>query len=361
MKHPYVNLPDRQFWKRDPGIADGAQLDPVSNVPFTIAPQDRIVTAGSCFAQHVARFMSNSGFNHHITETAHPVISQGVARSFNYGMFAARYGNIYTARQLRQLLERAYGRHVPQATSWPAKAGDSVIDPFRPQIQPGGFASEAELEADRAQHFACIRRAIEEMDIFVFTLGLTEGWEDTRDGSVFPLAPGVAGGTYDPETIRFVNFDEVETFADMRAAIDIIREINPKVRIVLTVSPVPLNATFEDRHVLVSTAWSKAVLRLVAEKVVRAYPDCVYFPSYEIITSPHVAGRYYAEDRREVTAEGVKHVMGLFIRHFTDAETAPAPQAARAAETPEETARRHNAEMERNMDILCDEAAIDNR
>ncbi|CTQ31571.1 hypothetical protein JAN5088_00329 [Jannaschia rubra] len=27
--HPYVDLPDRQFWKRDPGLRDPATFDPV--------------------------------------------------------------------------------------------------------------------------------------------------------------------------------------------------------------------------------------------------------------------------------------------------------------------------------------------
>lgn len=354
MKHPYSGLPDQQFWKNDPGVKNAAALDPVGEAPFRISPTDRIVTAGSCFAQHVARFMSQSGYNHYIAEPAHHVVSAPVAAAHHYGLFSARYGNVYTARQLHQLLLRAYGLFTPREMSWPARKGDGVVDPFRPQIQPGNFRSEAELAHDRAHHFAAIRDAIETMDVFVFTLGLTEGWADRRDGAVFPLAPGVAGGIFDPETVDFVNFDEDETFADLAAALDFIREKNPKVRIVLTVSPVPLNATYEPRHVLVSTAWSKAVLRIAAEKAVRHFDDCAYFPSYEIITSPHVRGAYFAQDCREVLQAGVDHVMRLFMTHYGDAEAAPAPPPAAAVDE-------HTAEMERAMEVLCDEAAIDNK
>ncbi|WP_232520800.1 GSCFA domain-containing protein [Rhodobacter sp. CZR27] len=359
MKHPYVGLPDCQFWKKEPGIRDGALLDPVSDVPFRIGQDDRIVTAGSCFAQHVARFMARSGFNHLVTERAHPIIPKRLAEQHNYGMFSARYGNVYTARQLKQLLQRAHGQFTPIAQAWRAPQSGGVVDPFRPQIQPGGFLSEAELEADRAHHFRCIRQAIEEMEVFVFTLGLTEAWEDTRDGAIFPIAPGIAGGTYDPATVRFVNFDETETWEDLQRALQFIREINPSVRIILTVSPVPLAATYENRHVLLSTTWSKAVLRIVAEKAVRTFRDCAYFPSYEIITSPHVRGRYLAEDCREVLPAGVEHVMRLFVRHFTDgAAAAPRPRRVEAAET---LAARHVRDMQKTIDILCDEAAIDNR
>lgn len=357
MKHPYVGLPDYQFWKRDKGIKDPNLLDPVVSAPFTISKEDRLVTAGSCFAQHVARFMSEAGFNHHITETAHPLISGDLAKRHNYQMFAARYGNIYTTRQLRQLLQRAFGEFSPEAVSWTSANGPGVVDPFRPQIQPGYFIDEAELEVDREFHFHSIRTAIEEMDVFVFTLGLTEAWVDTRDGAVFPIAPGVAGGVYDPETVKFKNFDDGEVFDDLFAAISFIREKRPDVKIILTVSPVPLNATFEDRHVLVSTVWSKAVLRIAAEKCVTAFENCAYFPSFDIITSPHARGQYYDADCREVTAAGVKKVMGLFLKHYTD----QGQKDASIKPASEVKVQQHMQDMEEKMEILCDEAAIDNK
>src|SRR5262249_12563665 len=147
--------------------------------------------------------------------------------------------------QLRQLLERAYGLFEPMSRAWELD-GDAVADPFRPQIQPGGFISERELELDRIGHFQAIRTAIETMDVFVFTLGLTEAWYDRRDGAVFPLAPGVAAGLYDETIHGFHNFTVEETVQDLQASIDFIRARNPKVRIVVTVSPVPLNATAVD-------------------------------------------------------------------------------------------------------------------
>lgn len=125
-RHPYIGLPDRQFWKLEPGITDPRAFDPVSGVPFVIARGDKVVTAGSCFAQHVARKLTESGFNHFITEAAHPIIPDALARQFNYGMFAARYGNVYTARQLLQLLHLAYGEFKPVAVAWPVSGTDGT-------------------------------------------------------------------------------------------------------------------------------------------------------------------------------------------------------------------------------------------
>lgn len=355
-RHPYVGLPDAQFWKKEPGIKSPALFDPVSPAPFSISPTDAVVTAGSCFAQHVARYMTKSGFNHFIAEPAHQIFDEDIAARYNYGLFSARYGNIYTARQLKQLLLRAYGGFDPMVKSWPKGTEGRVVDPFRPQIQPNGFLSEAELAADRAQHYAAIRKAVEKMSVFVFTLGLTECWVDTRDGAVYPLAPGVAGGAYDPDTVKFHNFDETETTEDLLFALNFIREKNPGVKFILTVSPVPLNATMEDRHVFVSTTWSKAVLRIAAENACRAVENCCYFPSFEIITSPHVRGAYFAEDCRAVLEAGVDHVMRLFFKHFAGV-TKPAPVRKEPAAS---AVREHMAAMEEIVDALCDEEAISN-
>lgn len=354
--HPYTGKPDYQFWKKAGGLDTPSSLDPVTNVSFKIGKRDRVLTAGSCFAQHVARRLSENGFNYFVSERAHPVIPEATAKANNYGVFSARYGNIYTVRQMKQLLQRAWGQHSPIETAWRAADG-TFVDPFRPQIQPGNFLTEAEVIVDREQHLAAVRKGIDKMAVFVFTLGLTEAWVDKRDGSVFPLAPGVAGGDFDADRFEFVNFSVNETLNDMRWVVKFIRKRNPECKIILTVSPVPLNATAVNRHVLVSTTYSKSVLRVVAEDVCASFDMCDYFPSYEIITSPHVGAAYFAEDKRSITEPGVNHVMGLFLRHYAD--TADAPPAPGNDEA-HSASQKHYREMEKVVKVLCDEEVIDN-
>lgn len=358
MTHPYKGKPDYQFWKRAGGIEDPLTLDPVVRPLFKISRTDKVVTAGSCFAQHVARRLANSGFCFHVTEPGHPLITEYVRQQHNYGLFSARYGNIYTTAQLAQLVMRAWDKRQPIDDVWQTKDG-KYVDPFRPQIQPGGFVSPVEVRNDRRQHLAAVRNAFTEMDVFVFTLGLTEAWMDKRDSFVYPLAPGVAGGTYDPDIHGFVNFNVQETSSYLRQAIKMIRNRNPRVRIILTVSPVPLNATAEDRHVLVSTVYSKSVLRVAAEIMTHEFDKVAYFPSYEIITSPHAGGAYYATDKREVTERGVDHVMSLFLRHYGDQFDASAPNVPKTAANDAEQKRRED--LERATEVMCDEVAIDNR
>lgn len=355
--HPYIGLPDYQFWKNEPGIQEPGLFDPVTSTSFVLTKDEPVVTAGSCFAQHVARYLANSGFNFLLTEKCHPLFSSEVGAAFNFNTFSARYGNIYTARQMKQLIQRAYGEFVPLESAWVGKGG-RIVDPFRPQIQKRGFVNEQELICDREVHFAAVRSALEQMSVFVFTLGLTEAWIDARDGAVFPIAPGVAGGQFDAEKYSFRNFEINEIVADFQWCLDRIRSVNPEVKVILTVSPVPLNATALDRHVFTSTTYSKSVLRVAAEQICRSNALCDYFPSYEIITSPYARGRYYGPDCREVNDEGVKHVMSLFLKHYGDVQ----PDALPERDVDNNPAiSEHIKQMQKIVEVLCDEEAITNR
>jgi hypothetical protein len=352
MTHPYRDLPDHAFWRRAVAGPAMGDVDPVTAVPFRIQPTDRIATAGSCFAQHIARTLREAGLAPLVTETAHPMAPPELATRYGYGIYTARTGNIYTARQLLQLFDRAHGEFLPREDVWEVEGG--FVDPFRPQIAPEPFLTRAELKADRQQHFAAVRRAFRELTVFVFTLGLTECWLSREDGAAFPLCPGVAGGAFDPDRHVMRNFTASEVASDMTAFIDRLRRVNPTARMIVTVSPVPLIATAAGRHVLVSTTYSKSALRVACEELVAARPDIAYFPSYEIVTGPHARGAYFAPDLRSVNEAGVAHVMRVFLRHFA---RSGAPDAPVRAPQPD----RHIQEMAAHMRVVCDEEALDIR
>jgi hypothetical protein len=353
VSHPYTGIPAYARWDRGVATPAAVDVDPVVRFPFNLTVDQPIVTAGSCFAQHIARYLKESGFNFLVTEPGHPVLDADIARAFNYGVFSARFGNIYTSRQLEQLFRRAYGTFVPADTVWETSSG-RVVDPFRPTIQPNGFSTREELEADRRQHLAAVRRAFETLDVFIFTFGLTECWAAVADGAVFPLAPGVAGGTFDASRYTFLNLGVDEVVSDMKRFIAALREVNPRSKVILTVSPVPLIATAVDRHVLVSTTYSKAVLRVAAEALVQALEGVAYFPSYEIVTGNFSRGRYFADDLRSVTESGVEHVMSLFFRHAT---TGGGPLRADEAQALPVTSPLAS-EIEKAVDVLCDEELL---
>lgn len=340
--HPYRAQPQKAFWRQ--AVQDRHFLEigdwyerkwPISEL--------RIATAGSCFAQHIGRRLRQGGFRYLDAEPAPTVLPAERHSDFGYGMYSARYGNVYTTRQLLQLLQRALGEFTPVEQAW--RHRDGWIDAFRPTIEPEPMASVDEVEALRAAHLAAVRSLFESADLFVFTLGLTEAWLSRRDGAAYPVCPGTQGGQFDPALHAFANLDYTEVMADLEAFIARARSMRPELKFLFTVSPVPLVATATPHHVVPATSYSKSVLRAAAGRLAEKYAYVDYFPSYEIVASTPMRASFFNPDQRTVVEAGVEHVMRqFFLQH------PPPPKAGGAAPAPGGAADED--------DVVCDEELL---
>lgn len=331
-----------QVWKSAVASRAWPDVDPVRSASVTVLPADRIASIGSCFAQHISRSLRDAGLNYYVTEAAPPGLAPAEAGRRHFGVFSARYGNVYTARQLRQLHDRAFGAFQPDAQAWRRPDG-RFVDPFRPTVEPDGYATEHDVAMARSEHLAATRTLFQDLDVLIVTLGLTEAWRAVSDGAVFPVAPAAVADGVVPAEYAFVNFDADEVAGDLEAFLERLRSVNPKARVIVTVSPVPLVATYEDRHVLESTTYSKAVLRVAAERLSRRHPGVCYFPSYELVASPASKGMYFEPNLRSVTRGGVDHVMRLFLQHVCRIE--PVDHIARAP-------------LVSGQDVICEEEIV---
>lgn len=347
MTSPYAELPTRSFWR--PAVADRhiADFEEVAIGPF-FDEDDRIATAGSCFAQHIGRHLRKRGVDYLDLEPAPPGFSAEEAHRHGFGIFSCRYGNVYTVRQLLQLFLEAFDQRVPAEFVW-EKAG-RYYDALRPGVDPIGHASAADVWALREVHLAKVKQLFETTTLFVFTLGLTEAWEASGDETVYPTAPGTIAGTFDPAIYRFHNFRYWEIAADLDRLWTMMREVNPGIRLLLTVSPVPLTATASDDHVLVATTQSKATLRAIAGDFAATYEDISYFPSYELIATHPIRGQFFEPDLRNVNDAGVDYVMSHF---FDRAGHSPQPEPV-APPSPLVTPREDD-----DLELICEEGLLD--
>jgi hypothetical protein len=312
------------------------------------------MTFGSCFAQHLSRALIKSGFSWLNAEEGPSGASADLLHRYNYGIFSARTGNIYTTKALRQWMEWAVGQAEPPSEVW--EQDGRFYDPFRPAIEPNGFASLEEMRQSRDRTLAALREGIGQCRLFVFTLGLTESWEHREQGYTYATCPGTNAGVFDPEAHVFVNYDYARIHEDLRAALDIIRSIKPDIKILLTVSPVPLTATAAGAHVLVSTMYSKSVLRAVAGQLAGSTDDIDYFPSYEIIAGPSFRGMFYEPNMRSVSPRGVAFVMEHFMAGLGVSAASPAP---RREPEPVEAASTGQDEQSRRDDVVCEEEILE--
>jgi hypothetical protein len=312
---PYQGIPSIRFWSAAVAKSTAIVPDGLYNSKWPIEKNEKIATAGSCFAQHIGRYLKRNGF--HVLDMEPPPLglTPEDQTKFGFSMYSARYGNIYTTRQLLQLAREAFGEWAPGEIVWASDDGN-YYDAMRPGVEPEGLGSAAEVLAHRKYHLARVREMFETMDLFIFTLGLTEAWIHSATGTVFPTAPGTIAGSYDPAKYEFKNFLFDEVWDDFNAFRDLIHSKQTKsnkAKFLLTVSPVPLTATASDNHVLLATTYSKSVLRAVAGQLSLHLPDIDYFPSYEIISNPWSRTLFYEANLRSVKESGVEAVMQTFF------------------------------------------------
>jgi hypothetical protein len=304
--------------------------------------EQRISAAGSCFAQHIGRELRESGFRFNDLEPAPQFLPRRFWVDYGYGLYSARYGNIYSSRQLLQLLKRSTNQFGTISDHiWTSGAG--YVDAFRPTIEPVPAESPEEIIESRRWHLRSVLELFERTDVFIFTLGLTESWMSIGDGAIFPVCPGTAGGKFDASQHAFVNQSYTDVLSDLEEFFFRARDINSNMKFILTVSPVPLMATATDQHVVPATSYSKSVLRAVAGFLSNKYEWVDYFPSFEIISSTPMRSCFYNSDMRTVAAVGVEHVMKTFF------ESHPVPNRPLVESKP----------PERSADeIKCDEELL---
>lgn len=378
---PYESQPKKAFWKNGVTRVKGPEFKEIYTPRFDIPKDAKIAAAGSCFAQHIGKQFKARGYNFMDAEPPPPMLPAELHQKYGYSMYSARYGNVYSIQQMLQLLMRAapttkknrtatenhvsqgrldrlkkrFGRiSTPKTTPKKSKFKPKEpfwekegrwFDPFRPNIMPAGYESKEEAQADRDFHLKSVRRLIRNADVFVFTFGLTEAWVSKEDGAVLPTCPGTIAGEFNPQKYEFKNFNYIETFEAACEFIERARSMNPNLKFLFTVSPVPLTATATDQHVLPATVYSKSTLRAVCGDLYQKYDFVDYFPSFELVASHPMKAAAFAPNLRSVLPEGVERVMSHFFGFDTPIE--PNPTASTDAERPSQD------------DVVCEEAILE--
>lgn len=244
-----------------------------------IGPDTRVTTFGSCFAEHIGRWLSDRHFN---------VLSRDAgSRAHIVRMGEGMVNSFALVEQFRWALE---GRRQ-EGDFWHGYEAESF-----------GYDEDTRRETE-----ALLRST----DIFVLTFGLSEIWYDAETGGVFWRA--VPSRIYDPSRHKFRVASFAENKANIREIYDLIRRHVPGARILFTMSPIPLVATFRPVSCITANSASKALLRAALDEVYREVEtDGVlhYWPSYEIILD--VFDRRWADDRRHVKEPVLDFVMTLF-------------------------------------------------
>ena len=304
--HPVHRFKPWQVW---PGSFDNPPVDGNFPVPektgLKLNQSTPVASIGSCFAREIKRRLLQRGYNYITEETHHPAAIHA----------SAAWERVYNTFCLRQIFEYTFENWRPDLRWWIAPQSQKIQDPYRRIIL---YDSVEEAEENFVQHCEHSRLALERASVLILTLGLTEIWQDRLDGSVISLPSGPyvnEGGDMDRYEFRVSRYAEnLENLEQIHA---IMSRHNPDCKLLVTISPVNLWATFrKDLDVISASCNSKSTLRAAADEFVVRHDNVFYFPAFEMATiyQPLAGQTYFAEGRENYHVN--KPVVKFIMRHF---------------------------------------------
>ena len=266
---------DRTFrvpTKDEPQFWNGLFL-PKLKPRFILKPNEKIFTIGSCFAREIERLLIENKFDI-------PIKKFEVPRE-EFPWDSASLLNEYNAGTIFQRIESVFGKFEYGEDMGVDNTKDGVVDLFL-HIHNKPVALSRLVE--RRKQIDELYKELLDCSTIIITLGLTECWFDTKNKCYLNKAPSKTLLANQPNRFEFHRMDVDDVFERMSNSIKLINKHSIK-NILLTVSPVPLEATFTSNNAIMANSYSKSVLRIVAEKLMEKFDNVDYFPSYEIALS----------------------------------------------------------------------------
>ena len=231
----------------------------ITLAPFAIEPRERMLFVGSCFADNIGRRFVEDKFR----ATVNP------------------YGVMYNPASIMHTVKRWTGELVAAQS----EASDSGSD---------------------------VRLAISEApQTAVFTLGTNHVYILNETGEIVDNCRKRPQRLF---TERELSVDECADY--LREAVTMLRQINPSVRIIITVSPIRY-----AKYGFHGSQLSKATLLLAADKLTKEMDNVVYFPAYEIVNDELRDYRFYREDMLHPTDQAVEYIWQRFGETFFSKQT----------------------------------------
>ena len=278
---------------------------------FKLRRDDKFYAIGSCFARGIESSLTGHKI---IVESAAPEFAelQPANKELSGLGFTNKYNTYSILNELRWALD-------PDAV-FPQESIVQVTKTtwYDPHTNPSLALADLAETLERRAMMQAVTKRIKHCRAVIVTLGLAEVWRDVKADVFVNRTPIPSLFKTQPGRYEFHLTSFAENWANLEAIYALLTQYgHPDVRIVVTVSPVPLMNTFSTMDIVVANTWAKSLLRAVAQEWAAAHPNVDYFPSYEIVqSSDRVA--VWERDLRHVKGAGAHHIMELFVRNYIE-------------------------------------------
>ncbi len=186
----------------------------------------------------------------------------------------------------------------------------AVVNPYGVMYNPVSVLHTVQrfVEGEEAADGSPLTENDRRVGVAVFTLGTNHVYRLIETGEI------VDNCRKRPQRLfREEELSVGQCCAALGSAVDLLRTVNPAVRVIVTVSPIRY-----AKYGFHGSQLSKATLLLAADKLCRENDNCTYFPAYEIVNDELRDYRFYKEDMLHPSEQAVEYIWERFSDTFFD-------------------------------------------
>ncbi|MBS1683649.1 MAG: GSCFA domain-containing protein [Bacteroidetes bacterium] len=258
---------------------------PLPKVPFTISHRDRLVTIGSCFSEHIGRYFAQYRYDTDINPFGQQYNPGSIARAIDRLLSAQPYGPDELILQDERY--HSYDHH-------------------------GSFSlsGKEQTTAGINERLHASSEKIKQASVLFLTFGTAHVFKLKGTDRIVSNCHKIPAKEFDFEMLTT---DEIVLL--LSQSLDALWQVNPTVKVVLTVSPVRYFAFghFEN-------SVSKGRLHDAICQLCQKYAQCVYFPAYEIVMDELRDYRFFADDMLHPNRLAIGYVWEQLVKTFIPAK-----------------------------------------
>lgn len=295
----------------------GGMLLPTLAPKFLLQQGEGIFTIGSCFAREIEYRLQEKGFNVPVSYFQ----IENLATEYPVYLRAPSLLNEYNPGTILQRIQSVFGQFDYQESMGLEETEQGFVDlflHFRNKPVPLSRLLE------RRQEIAELYKKILSCETVVITLGLVECWFDTLHHCYLNKSPSKKMVLHHPGRFQLHRMGVEEAAERLTRVVELLNQHSgqkPGKKILLTVSPIPMEASFMPVDAIMANAYAKSVLRVVAEQISQRFDHVDYFPSFEMALSGGIG--FFEEDNIHLSAGAVDQI----ISHMLDAYDASKAEA----------------------------------
>lgn len=251
---------------------------------FEINHSQKLLLTGSCFSENIGEWLKKYKFN---------VLNNPSGILFNPLSIYVQLKNCIANSKINpsQIIERG-GEHFSflHHSSVKESSAKSLVNEIN-------IANELAHDFIKTSDFLCI------------TFGSAYYYEHKQLNTVVANCHKQAGTLFEK---KLVTVEEIiNCYSEI---LDELKTLNPKIKVLFTVSPVKY---LKDG--IIENNLSKSTLILSVQQLVKKYSNCFYFPAYELVTDDLRDYRFYKEDLAHPNEQAVQYVWDKFSQtYFSD-------------------------------------------